>query len=115
MNGRAVQDSSLVTALYQAYRTMLMVGRYPISFIKLVISPDAVDVNVHPAKAEIRFKNPDQVFSTMQRAIRRALMASAPVPQVISTTWQTPYFVQKSYDPASVSYTHLTLPTIYSV
>lgn len=100
VNGRAVQDSSLVTALYQAYRTMLMVGRYPISFIKLVISPDAVDVNVHPAKAEIRFKNPDQVFSTMQRAIRRALMASAPVPQVISTTWQTPYFVQKSYDPA---------------
>ncbi len=100
VNGRWVQDASLATALYQAYRTMLMVGRYPISFIHLGLNPEAVDVNVHPAKAEIRFKNPDLVFSTVQRAIRRALMASSPMPLISNSQWQTPYYAQRIPDPA---------------
>ena len=100
VNGRWVQDTSLATALYQAYRTMLMVGRYPISFINLRLNPEAVDINVHPAKAEIRFKNPEGVFSTVQRAIRRALMASSPLPQISNSQWQTPYYVQRTADPA---------------
>ncbi len=69
-------------ALLQAYHTLLMVGRYPLAVFFLEAPPEEVDVNVHPAKAEVRFRNPDKVFSFVQRSARRALLAYAPVPQV---------------------------------
>ena len=56
VNGRWVQDVALTTALMQAYHTLLMVGRYPMAAVFLEISPEEVDVNVHPQKAEIRFR-----------------------------------------------------------
>ncbi len=89
VNGRWVQDTPLGAAFVQAYHTMLMVGRYPLGALFLEMDPAAVDVNVHPAKAEVRFKDPDRVFSFVQRAVRRALLAYAPVPQVGPQIWQT--------------------------
>lgn len=86
INGRWVQDIPLNAALTQAYHTMLMVGRYPLAMLFLEINPEAVDVNVHPAKAEVRFREQDKVFSFVQRAVRRALLAYAPVPSVSPTT-----------------------------
>jgi DNA mismatch repair protein MutL len=82
VNGRWVQDTPLTTALLQAYHTLLMVGRYPLAALFIEVPPEEVDVNVHPAKAEVRFRNPDKAFSFVQRAARRALLAYAPVPQV---------------------------------
>ncbi|MGD8403774.1 MAG: DNA mismatch repair endonuclease MutL [Anaerolineales bacterium] len=82
INGRWVQDIPLNAALTQAYHTMLMVGRYPLATLFLEIDPEAVDVNVHPAKAEVRFRAQDKVFSFVQRAVRRALLAYAPVPSL---------------------------------
>ncbi len=82
VNGRPVQDASLSTALLQAYHTLLMVGRYPLAAIFLEIDPEAVDVNVHPTKAEVRFRSGDQVFRGVQRAVRRALLAHNPLPEV---------------------------------
>ncbi|MDP3184658.1 MAG: DNA mismatch repair endonuclease MutL [Anaerolineales bacterium] len=82
VNGRWIQDVPLTTALLRAYHTLLMVGRYPLAAIFLEIQPEEVDVNVHPAKAEVRFRSPDRVFSFVQRAVRRALLAYAPVPPV---------------------------------
>lgn len=88
VNGRWVQDVALTTALMQAYHTLLMVGRYPMAAVFLEISPEEVDVNVHPQKAEIRFRNPDRVFSFVQRAIRRSLLAYTPVPQMpVQNLW----------------------------
>ncbi|MEW6239469.1 MAG: DNA mismatch repair endonuclease MutL [Chloroflexota bacterium] len=87
VNGRWVSDTPLTTALIQAYHTLLMVGRYPLAALFLEIKPDEVDVNVHPAKAEVRFKSQDRVFSFVQRATRRALLAYAPVPSVAPTLW----------------------------
>ena len=86
INGRWVQDLPLNAALTQAYHTLLMVGRYPLAILFLDIDPAAVDVNVHPAKAEVRFREQDKVFSFVQRAVRRALLAYAPVPSVAPTT-----------------------------
>ena len=86
INGRWVQDIPLNAALTQAYHTMLMVGRYPLATLFLEVDPAAVDVNVHPAKAEVRFREQDKVFSFVQRAVRRALLAYAPVPSVAPTT-----------------------------
>jgi DNA mismatch repair protein MutL len=82
VNGRPVQDPALGTALVQAYHTLLMVGRYPLAILFLQLPVESVDVNVHPTKAEVRFKNADLVFRGVQRAVRRALLAHSPVPSV---------------------------------
>jgi DNA mismatch repair protein MutL len=85
INGRWVSDTPLSQALMQAYHTLLMVGRYPLAALFLEIDPGEVDVNVHPAKAQVRFKNQERIFSFVQRATRRALLAYSPVPSFPST------------------------------
>ena len=80
VNGRPVQDPALGSALVQAYHTLLMVGRYPLAILFLQLPADTVDINVHPTKAEVRFKNSDLVFRGVQRAVRRALLAHSPIP-----------------------------------
>ena len=82
VNGRWIQDGALTSALMQAYHTMLMVGRYPLAALFLDLPAQMVDVNVHPAKGEVRFREKDQVFSGVQRAVRRALLAYTPVPEL---------------------------------
>ena len=80
VNGRWIQDATLTSAMVQAYHTLLMVGRYPLAVLFLEIPAETVDVNVHPAKAEVRFRERDSVFSVVQRAVRRALLAYTPAP-----------------------------------
>jgi DNA mismatch repair protein MutL len=82
VNGRWVQDSSLSAAVIQAYHTLLMVGRFPVTVIFINLPADQVDVNVHPTKAEIRFREPQKVFSLLQRAVRATLLGQTPAPQV---------------------------------
>jgi len=89
INGRWVQEAALNTALLQAYHTMLMVGRYPLTTLFLEINPEDVDVNVHPAKAEVRFRDQERIFSFVQRSVRKALLAYSPVPNVAPTLWGT--------------------------
>ena len=89
VNGRWVQDTPLTTALVQAYHTLLMVGRYPMGVVFIEIAPEEVDVNVHPAKAEVRFRNQDKVFGFVQGAVRRGLLAYSPIPQVAPSLWGT--------------------------
>ena len=85
INGRWVSDTPLNQALLQSYHTLLMVGRYPLAALFLEVDPGEVDVNVHPAKAEVRFKNQERIFSFVQRSARRALLAYSPVPSFPST------------------------------
>ncbi len=73
VNRRAVRNPSLSHALYGAYGGMLMRDRHPIGFIFLDIDPALVDVNVHPAKAEVRFRNQSQVHDLVREAIREGL------------------------------------------
>ncbi|OGO12210.1 MAG: hypothetical protein A2Y53_00740 [Chloroflexi bacterium RBG_16_47_49] len=104
VNGRPVQDPALSTALIQAYHTLLMVGRYPLAILFLQLPVETVDVNVHPAKAEVRFKNADLIFRGVQRAVRRALLAHSPVPSIGGNLyWQPTPGVQgagRQVDPA---------------
>ncbi len=82
INGRWVQDPALTAAVIKAYNTMLMVGRYPVAILFIHLASNQVDVNVHPSKAEVRFRNADFVFSSVQRAIRRGLLAYTPIPEI---------------------------------
>ena len=74
VNGRHVQDASLAYAVIQAYHTLLMKGRFPIAVLMINLPPEQLDVNVHPAKAEVRFQRPRVVFSAVLRALRATLM-----------------------------------------
>ncbi len=89
VNGRPVQDTKLTYAVVQAYHTLLMVGRYPVAVIMVQVPSEDVDVNVHPAKAEVRFRDANGVFSAVQRNIRRTLLANMPVPEAPSVLGRT--------------------------
>lgn len=77
VNGRPVRDPLLRTALRVAYRNAIPVGRHPIAALWLEIPPERLDVNVHPAKAELRFADPDGVRSLVIGAIQRSLATPA--------------------------------------
>jgi len=82
VNGRWVQDAPLTYAVIQAYHTLLPSGRYPLAVAMVRLPPEDVDVNVHPAKAEVRFRDGDAVFRGVQKAVRRTLLERSPVPIV---------------------------------
>ncbi len=77
VNGRWIQDSAVTYAVTQAYHTLLMTGRFPVAVLMITMPPEDVDVNVHPTKAEVRFREPDAIFSAVQRAVRRAVIDQA--------------------------------------
>ena len=62
-----------------------MVGRYPITILFLKLSPEEVDVNVHPSKAEVRFRSAETVFSAVHHAVRKGLQLQAPIPEARPT------------------------------
>lgn len=73
VNGRLISDQRLTYAVVQAYHTLLPGGRYPMAVLMINVDPRDVDVNVHPTKAEVRFRSPDAVFSAVQRTVRAAI------------------------------------------
>ena len=82
VNGRWVHDQRLTFAVIQAYHTFLMTGRYPLAVIMVELPPGDVDVNVHPSKTQVRFRDGDAVFRAIQRAVRRTLIDQARVSQI---------------------------------
>lgn len=79
VNGRWIKDNSITYAVIQAYHTLLPTGRYPLGLVFISVPPQQVDVNVHPAKTEVRFRQGNSVFGAVQRAVRETLIASSPV------------------------------------
>jgi DNA mismatch repair protein MutL len=73
VNGRPVENITIQHGLREGYHTALMKGQYPVTFLFLEMDPEAVDVNVHPAKREIRFREPDTVRNGVAETIRRTL------------------------------------------
>lgn len=78
VNGRPISARSLVYALEECYQGRLERGRHPVAVIDIGIDPELVDVNVHPAKKEVRFRDEGAVFAALQRAVRAALDGSDP-------------------------------------
>jgi DNA mismatch repair protein MutL len=73
LNGRAIENPTLSFALREGYHTALMKGQHPVTFLFVEMDPAAVDVNVHPAKREVRFRDPAHIREAIVEATRRAL------------------------------------------
>jgi DNA mismatch repair protein MutL len=73
VNGRSVENALLTAGLREGYHTALMKGQFPVTFLFLDLDPAAVDVNVHPAKREVRFRDPNSVREAIVGAVRRTL------------------------------------------
>ena len=78
VNGRPIMSRTLVFALEECYQGRLERGRHPIAVLDIGIDPELVDVNVHPSKREVRFRDENTVFAAVQRAVRAALGGSEP-------------------------------------
>jgi DNA mismatch repair protein MutL len=76
LNGRFIRDRALQHALQEAYRGLLLSGRYPIAFLRLTVPPEAVDVNVHPTKLEVRFADSGRVYALLLATLRRAFLST---------------------------------------
>ncbi len=75
VNGRYVKNRTMMAALENAYKGTLMQGKYPGAILRVDMPADLVDVNVHPAKTEIRFARESDVFDAVYRTVRAALAA----------------------------------------
>lgn len=76
LNGRHIRDRSLQHALSEAYRGLLMVGRFPVCFLRLDMPPADVDVNVHPTKSEVRFSDSGRIYGQLLHALRHKFLTS---------------------------------------
>jgi len=111
VNGRSVRDKVLVGAVRAAYADYTFRDRFPVVALYIAIDPAEVDVNVHPAKAELRFRDPGAVRSAVIRAIGEALAAagfkaSTSVAEDVLGAFTTPtYEAPAPQPPQSISYT----------
>ncbi len=76
LNGRHIRDRSLQHALGEAYRGLLMVGRHPVSFLRMDMPPEMIDVNVHPTKLEVRFTDGGRVYSRLLQSLRHEFLTT---------------------------------------
>ena len=86
VNGRVVQDRILGAVLKEAYQGLLPKGRHPAVIVRLELPPDQVDVNVHPAKTEIRFQDSSRIFALLLSALRQGLGGEREEPRY-TVTW----------------------------
>lgn len=93
VNGRLVKSGTVSAALSEAYKNSIMVGKFPYCVLNITTAPGLVDVNVHPAKIEVRFANERTVFSAVYYAAKNALEHRDEAPKVtIPRTAQTELF-----------------------
>lgn len=80
VNGRYVRSPAVVQPLLQAYHTLLPINRYPLAVLNLRMHPTLVDVNVHPAKLEVRFSKENELRAFVEQAVKQALATQAYIP-----------------------------------
>lgn len=83
VNGRPIRDRSLQHAIREAYRGLIPPDRHPMAVLLIQIDPASVDVNVHPAKTEVRFHNAQRVHGLVLHSLRQRLLAADLTPQVM--------------------------------
>lgn len=81
IGGRYIRSNGLNAAIMRAYHTLLPINRYPLLVLKLDMHPSLVDVNVHPAKLEVRFSKENELYSFVEREIRKVLLGQSLIPR----------------------------------
>ena len=76
VNGRYVRDRSLQHALREAYRGLMLTGRFPVAFVNLAMPPEQVDVNVHPTKIEVRFREASRHYGQLLSTLRTKFLST---------------------------------------
>jgi DNA mismatch repair protein MutL len=87
VNRRWVQSRTLSYAIEEAYHSLMLAGRHPIVVLNLSLDPALLDVNVHPAKTEVKFLRERQVYAALQRAVRAALLEISEAPHLAPRTF----------------------------
>lgn len=90
VNGRPIRDRMVQHAIMEGYRTYIPKGEYPFIVLQIYIPPDLVDVNVHPAKAEVRFREPQAVHGAIVNLIRKELQQHHGLENIISESPEIP-------------------------
>lgn len=93
LNGRLVMSKTVMAAVEQAYKNSAMVGKFPAFVLNVKLPLEAVDVNVHPAKTEVRFSDEKRVFSAVHYAVRSAIAAGDTRPEITPATAKKPFFM----------------------
>ena len=91
VNDRFVKDRTVNRSIFDAYRTLIPRDRYPIAILFMDLSPHRIDVNVHPTKREIRFRDQERVYRSIQLALQSRLKAvpcDERISRAITTYWQ---------------------------
>ena len=83
INGRFIKNAVVSSAVEDAYKTKLIIGKFPVFVLNLEVEPALVDVNVHPAKLEVRFKNDDEVYEFFYHAVSKALQETVLIPKAV--------------------------------
>ncbi|MEX0642150.1 MAG: DNA mismatch repair endonuclease MutL, partial [Pirellulales bacterium] len=76
LNGRAIRDRALQHALSEAFRGLLLTGRFPIAFLQIEMPPEEVDVNVHPTKLEVRFQDGGRIYGQLLSTLRTRFLST---------------------------------------
>lgn len=82
INGRYIRSKIIQKAIEDGYKSLLTVHRYPFTVLDININLDLIDVNVHPTKMEIRFKNENEIYDNLKKAIEQALRSTDLIPEV---------------------------------
>ena len=92
VNRRWISSRLLAWAVEEAYHGLLMQGKHPVAIINISLPAKELDVNIHPAKTEVKFQNERAVFSAVQKAVRRALVEMSPTPEIeeVATAYREP-------------------------
>ncbi|NOX96576.1 MAG: DNA mismatch repair endonuclease MutL [Nitrospirae bacterium] len=82
VNGRPIKSRLISHALFEGYKEFLPTGKFPVAFLFLQINPSLVDVNVHPAKREVKFSREKEVHDSISRVVKETLRKGKPVPEI---------------------------------
>ena len=82
VNNRWIRNETINKAVYEAYHSLLFVGKHPVFILNIEINPEEIDVNVHPAKTEIKIEQKEQVFSAVMEAVRKTLENHDLIPEL---------------------------------
>ena len=103
VNGRYIRNKTITKAIEDAYAPFLMQHKYPFTVLFLEVEKDMVDINVHPAKLEVRFKDSVDVYDIVYHAVKKTLEDMATIPKALEETSYKPF--KSAYDSGALKHT----------